>query len=128
MRVNFNFEEIDKDRLVSEGIHEFEVSSISEQKSKDGAKDLLKVVLDIVDETDSAGANKPLWHYFTIQPNAMWVLRQFANACGVYPGADGLDTDSLLGRRGRAHVLQEKGEGAYAGKLQNNVQEFLPLA
>lgn len=133
MRIDFNFEDMDKDRLVSEGIHELTVLATSEQMSKpkkegDEPKKLLKTEFDVTDEQDSAGSNKKLWHYFVIQPNAMWVMRQFANACGIYPGKDGIDTDSLLGRPCRAHVLQEKGEGQYKDKIQNGIQEFLPLA
>ena len=129
MRVNVDFTKIDSDRLTSEGIHEFTVAKCKMAPAKSNpAKTVMNVELDIQDERDSGGNPKKVWHTFSQDPQALWVMRQFCNACGIYPDENGFDTEQLLGRRGRAHVLQEKGEGAYADKVKNTCQEFLPLA
>lgn len=128
MRVNIDFSKIDTDRLTSEGIHEFTVAKaeVAPAKSKPDKK-VLNVELDITDETDSGGSPKKVWHTFSFEPQALWVMRQFCNALGIYPDESGFETEQLLGRRGRAQILQEKGEGAYAGKIKCVCQEFLPL-
>lgn len=129
MRVNVDFSKIDQDRLVSEGIHAFEVTKCALEPAKSNpAKTVMNVELNITDEADSAGNPKKVWHTFSQEPQALWVMRQFANACGIYPDENGFDTEQLLGRKGRAQILQEKGEGAYAGKVKCTCQEFLPLA
>lgn len=128
MRVNVDFSKIDQDKLVSDGIHEFSVVKCEMAPAKSAPdKTVMNTELNITDETDSGGNPKKVWHTFSQEPQALWVMRQFCNACGVYPDENGFDTEQLLGKRGRVQTLQTKGEGAYAGKIKSNCQEFLPL-
>jgi len=128
VRVNVDFSKIDQDKLVADGIHEFNVAKcLMDPAKSDPSKTVMNIELNITDETDSGGNPKKVWHTFSQEPQALWVMRQFCNACGVYPDERGFDTEELLGKRGRVQLLQTKGEGAYANKVRSVCQEFLPL-
>lgn len=81
--------------LLEPGIHLVTVESGKEGKSKAGERkvDFLSIVMD----GPQAGGNITL--SFSLQPQALWKLRQFRDACGI--GASGgnfFDTDDFIGR------------------------------
>lgn len=127
MRISYDFTKIDEDRTTTEGEHEVEVAEMESKKTRKN-DDGMNVAFNVVDENTSEGDPKKLWHFFTIKGNTMWVMRQFANACGVYPDASGLDTDELYGKRLKVRVEHVPGEGQYAGRINCQIAEFMPLA
>lgn len=97
-------EGVDIDKAVGfvklvQGVHLVEIESGKEGKSKSQERKVSFTLKVVATETPNA-VGSYVNADFSLQPQALWKLRQFRDACQVpSAGGDFFDTDDFVGRR-----------------------------
>jgi len=101
---------------------DFEVAKVEMKESKSG-KPMLEVQMTIIG-TEAAGDS--MWDYFTEPTSSkrtQIALKRMAAAVGVKIGADGLESEELLGRTGQFVLKAEN----YQGKERRRISDYVVL-
>lgn len=109
MQVDVNLEAV-RDSVISEGIYTLRVTGadIEESRSTPGAHNLV-VQSQVISEGEYQGRNA--FDNFSLQPQALWRLKEFITAVGGPVSASGFQTEDLLGRTYRATCSHQEYEG-----------------
>ena len=100
---------------------DFEVASIELKASEKSGKEMLEVQHRLV---DGECAGEILYNYFVEPASSKRTqinLVRFAKAVGVSVGANGLDTEALLGKRGKFSLKAEQ----YEGKERRRIADYI---
>jgi hypothetical protein len=107
-------EEINESGLYPAGTYDFEVLEAQDQTSKSGNEMImLKIAI-----FNSDGASRHCFDYLVSTPGASFKVRHFCESVGIlsqYESGE-IDTDTLVGRSGRAKIKIDKGNGDFPAK------------
>jgi hypothetical protein len=119
--VSVDLQNIPESALAPEGPVTLKVRSI-ERKVSSTNNPMLLWTFEVVN--DLGIDYVPIWQNTSLQPQALYKLRDLVAACGVYPGAEGFKKSDCLGRMLRGWVKHEQ----YNGKMTAKVDDFAPIA
>ena len=103
-----------------EGVHVAKVVKCETQRSSSG-NPMLYWEFEV--SADDGSQFRRVWTNTSLQPQALWKLRDLVNALGVFPGPDGFKKSECLGKMCRIWVTHEE----YQGKTIAKVDEYSPL-
>ena len=116
------------------GVHLVEITEMTEgvSKAKERKVDVTFTVLEVssVDANDQKLVGGRVGMSLSLQPKALWKLRQMRDACGApSSGGDFFDTDDFTGRRLKIATSQkeytdDKGQSS----VRTNVDDFMSAA
>jgi hypothetical protein len=96
------------------------VTKVESQKSKEG-NPMLLWQLSVTDEEGTEF--RPVFYNTSLLPQAIWKLRDWVNALGIFPGAEGFQKSACVGRSLKVWIRNEE----YQGKPSCKVDDFAPL-
>lgn len=111
----FNFSDVTDNAgysLLAPGMYRAKVVDTDEYDKNGGT--VYKIVLRVF---DGNGGSTLVWDYIKV-PNALWKMKQFWAALGVYPDDDGsleAEPEDYVGYNLEAHVTIQKGNGINPG-------------
>lgn len=107
MEIRVNLKDIPSNE-VGEGVYlvRVEKMEVLPSKSTPGAE----VINTEFNVMDGDHANRKVWDNFSLQPQALWRLRDFVQALGVFPGQEGFRTEECIGKMTRVMRTKEKGK------------------
>ena len=106
MEIKVNLHDIPSNDL-GEGVYLARVEKMEVQPSKSTAgAQVLNTEFTILDGESNG---RKCWDNFSLQPQALWRLRDFVKALGVFPGPEGFRTEELIGKTCRVMRVKEKG-------------------
>lgn len=103
------------------GVFTVKIVKTELQKAKTDGSTNLYVEMELVDAEDLSG--RKVWTTLNLKPQSLWRVRDFVQACGVFPGANGFDKNELMGKMLRVIVEMEN----YEGRNRPKVKDFAPL-
>ena len=114
MEIKVNLKDIPSNDLPT-GILRMRVDEATVQNSKStpGAE---VINVEFIVMTAGDYHNRHSWDNFSLQPQALWRLRDFVEACGVFPGPDGFRTEELIGKVVDVSLEEEEYQGRKRGK------------
>lgn len=122
-KVKVNFEGIEGRVLLPEGDYAAKVNSAEQVESSTG-NPMLKWVFHTIDD-DKRYHNKPLYVNTSLQPQALWNLRNLLEAMGEDIPDDefDLDLESLVGKE----LVLTVGNEDYEGRKTSRVTDYSPM-
>lgn len=121
-RIEVNLQDIPTSDWPPAGPHTAKVVKIEMQDSKStpGAK-MLYWEFEV--QTEGGEKYRRVWTNTSLQPQALWKLRDLVNACGVFPSAEGFNKSECLGRLLKIWITHEE----YQGKTMAKVDDYAPI-
>jgi hypothetical protein len=102
-----------------DGPHVGRIMKVENQRSKEG-NPMLLWQLDI--QGDGV-EYRPVFYNTSLLPQAIWKLRDWVNALGIFPGAEGFQKSACVGKSLRVWIKNEE----YQGKPSAKISDFAPL-
>lgn len=110
-------------KLLPEGPTQFEVDEIEQKVSDNSGEPYLAITLKVMEGEENAGVKA--WDNMSLQPQALWKLRGFLDACGIetVDGEMDLDPDEIIGLVVTGDVVHEE----YKGKTKHRIAGYSPI-
>lgn len=126
--IQANFDSVpDEIAPVKPGVYACVVKEANMEPTKDGSGEKLVVRL-AVDEPNSTENGRQLFTHIGLSGNGLTLVKALCRSAGIKPGADGLDTEELLGKSVRVRVKAGVYKDPDTGETRETtrVAEFLP--
>lgn len=111
-------------RLLDEGKYTFEVKEAELTEAESSGKDMIALTLEVVEDADGNDdfAGTKAWDNLSLQPQALWKLRQFMEAAGLETedGEMDIDPSEFEGLVVVANIIHEE----YRGRTKHRIDGY----
>lgn len=121
-------------RLLPEGQYQLELKEIEQKEGESSGEPYLEFTFEVVNNDDDSLNGTKAWDNLSLQPKALWKLRQFMEA-GGHPTEDGpmdVDPDALIGTVVTVDIIHEdyknKTKHRIGGYVLDNTADTAPSA